>query len=159
MSRIKLDSYLFFNDFQYVCLMKNIIFTFVLSTLLILTSCLGKEGTVRVGSNMEAYALEYLKNNEVLYQDEKIFSYYDYTISLDGTKAAILTENRLIYHNQETVTTYFLLDDITQIDHYEKSIEGMFIEVWKGDEMMMIEIAHWQNADIFLNLLKKKTNF
>ena len=138
--------------------MKNITLTLVLSSLLILTSCLDKEGTVRVGSNMEAYALEYLENHEVLYQDEKILAYYDYTISLDGTTAAILTETRLIYHNQETVTSYLLLDEITQIDHYEKSIEGLFIEVWKGDELMVIEIAHWQNGDRFLNLLKKKTN-
>tara|TARA_B100000795_G_scaffold252256_1_gene221686 strand:+ start:35 stop:454 length:420 start_codon:yes stop_codon:yes gene_type:complete len=138
--------------------MKNITLTLVLSSLLILTSCLDKEGTVRVGSNMEAYALEYLENHEVLYQDEKILAYYDYTISLDGTTAAILTETRLIYHNQETVTSYLLLDEITQIDHYEKSIEGLIIEVWKGDELMVIEIAHWQNGDRFLNLLKKKTN-
>ena len=139
--------------------MKNIILPFVLSVLLILTSCtfLDKEGTVRVGSNMEAYALEYLENHEILYPDEKILAYYDYTISLDGTTAAILTDTRLIYHNQETTTTYFFLDKITKIDHYEKSIEGLFIEAWKGDELMMIEIAYWQGGDIFLNVLKKKT--
>ena len=139
--------------------MKNIILPFVLSVLLILTSCtfLDKEGTVRVGSNMEAYALEYLENHEILYPDEKILAYYDYTISLDGTTAAILTDTRLIYHNQETTTTYFFLDKITKIDHYEKSIEGLFIEAWKGDELMIIEIAYWQGGDIFLNVLKKKT--
>ena len=139
--------------------MKNIILPFVLYALLILNSCtwLDKEGTVRVGSNMEAYALEYLENHEILYPEEKILAYYDYTISLDGTTAAILTETRLIYHNQETTTTYFSLDEITKIDHYEKSLEGLFIEVWKGDELMMIEIAHWQGGDIFLNVLKKKT--
>jgi hypothetical protein len=139
--------------------MKNIILPFVLSVLLMLTSCtfLDKEGTVRVGSNMEAYALEYLENHEILYPDEKILAYYDYTISLDGTTAAILTDTRLIYHNQETTTTYFFLDEITKIDHYEKSIEGLFIEAWKGDELMMIEIAYWQGGDIFLNVLKKKT--
>ena len=139
--------------------MKNIILPFVLSALLILNSCtwLDKEGTVRVGSNMEAYALEYLENHEILYSEEKILAYYDYTISLDGTTSAILTETRLIYHNQETRTTYFSLDEITKIDHYTKSVEGLFIEVWKGDELMMIEISHWQDGDIFLNILKKKT--
>ena len=138
--------------------MKNVISLFVFSSLLILASCIGKEGTVRVGSNMEAYALEYLNDYEILYSDEKILAYYDYTISLDGTTAAILTEDRLIYHNQETVTTYFYLDEITKIDHYEKSLEGLFIEVWRGDELMIIEIAFWQGGDIFLTLLKKKTN-
>ena len=140
--------------------MRNIILPLVLSTLLILNSCdwLGKEGTVRVGNNMELYALEYIENHEILYPDEKILAYYDYTISLDGTTSAILTETRLIYHNQETRTTYFSLDEITNIVHYEKSIEGLFIEAWKGEELMMIEIAHWQGADIFLNILKKKTN-
>ena len=138
--------------------MKNIILPFVLSVLLILTSCtfLDKEGTVRVGSNMEAYALEYLENHEILYPDEKILAYYDYTISLDGTTAAILTDTRLIYHNQETTTTYFSLEEITKIDHYEKSLEGLFIEAWKGDELLIIEIAPWQGGDIFLKLLKKK---
>jgi len=144
---------------MYFCLMKNIFLTFNLSLLLLLISCdLSKEGGVRVGNNMEAYALKYLENNDILETDEKILAYYDYTISLDGTTAAIITDTNLIYHNQGTITTYYSLADITKIHHYEKSLEGLFIEVWKEDELMMIEIAHWQNADIFLNLLKKKTN-
>ncbi len=138
--------------------MKKITITFILSGILLLTSCLGREGTVRVGSNMESYALEYLEEHEILLPDEKIFAYYDYTISCDGTTAAIITNNRLIYHNQETTTTYFSLDEITKIHSYEESIAGLFIEVWKGDELMMIEIAHWQGGETFLNILKMKSN-
>ena len=138
--------------------MKKITITFIFSGILLLTSCLGREGTVRVGSNMESYALEYLQEHEILFPDEKIFAYYDYTISCDGTTAAIITNNRLIYHNQETTTTYFSLDEITKIHSYEESITGLLIEVWKGDELMMIEIAHWQGGETFLNILKMKSN-
>ena len=144
--------------------MKKITITFILSGILLLTSCLGREGTVRVGSNMESYALEYLEEHEILLPDEKIFAYYDYTISCDGTTAAIITNNRWCNHNmrksfhQETTTTYFSLDEITKIHSYEESIAGLFIEVWKGDELMMIEIAHWQGGETFLNILKMKSN-
>jgi len=137
--------------------MKNIILHFFLSALLTLTSCSFDVGGVRVGNNMEAYALEYLENNNLLYSDEKILAYYDYTISLDGTEAAILTDSRLIYHNKETSNTYFLLNDITEINYYEEGVEGLIIEAWKGDELMIIEIAMWNDGDIFLNLLKKRT--
>ena len=138
--------------------MKKIFIPFVVSALLIFNSCDWKDGSVRVGNNMEAYALEYIENHELLYPDEKIVSYYDYTISCDGTQAAILTDTRLIYHNQETTTSYFSLEEITKIDHYEKGLEGLFIEVWKGDELMIIEIAPWLGGEIFLKLLKKTTN-
>ena len=58
---------------MYFCLMKNIFLTFNLSLLLLLISCdLSKEGGVRVGNNMEAYALKYLENNDILETDEKI---------------------------------------------------------------------------------------
>ena len=137
--------------------MKKLILPLYISIFLFLTSCSFNEGGVRTGSNMEAYALDYLEQYNILDSNENILAYYDYTLSLDGTTAAILTENRLIYHNKDTATKYFYVDEITEIDHYEKTIEGLFIRAWKGNELMVIEIAMLNNGNVFLDILKKRT--
>tara|TARA_B100001142_G_C14196869_1_gene602157 strand:- start:425 stop:853 length:429 start_codon:yes stop_codon:yes gene_type:complete len=123
---------------------------------IVLLGCNG--GGVRVSNNIEEYALEYIYTHDILEPDEIILAYYDYTISLNGTQAAIITNKRLIYHNEQTKTVSFNLKEITKINHYEKSIEGLFIEVWKGEELMVINIAPWNYSDIFLNVLKHKTS-
>ena len=115
-------------------------------------------GGVRVSNNMEPYALEYIYTHDILHADENILAYYDYTISLNGTQAALITNKRLIYHNEQTKTVSFNLDEITKINHYEKTLEGVFIEVWKGDELMVINIPPWNYSDVFLNVLTHKTS-
>ena len=135
---------------------KRVLNIFAIVIVVILFGCSG--GGVRVSNNLEQYALEYIYTHDLLQSDEIILAYYDYTISLNGTQAAIITNKRLIYHNKQTKTVSFNLDEITKINHYEKSIEGLFIEVWKGDELMVINIAPWNYSDIFLNVLQHKTS-
>jgi|TARA_B110000914_G_scaffold225133_1_gene244966 hypothetical protein len=138
--------------------MKKTLLVLILSVSFIFISCNEYVGGVRVGNNMESYALSYIENHEILSPYEKILAYYDYTISLDGTTAAIITNDRLIFHNQDTKTTYFYLEDITKIKHYKKVMEGFFIEVWKGTELMMINIAPLNDANIFLDVLESNTD-
>lgn len=126
-----------------------ILFTFLLS------SC--DEGGVRMKNNMEKYAIEYLNEHDILEEDEEIVAYYDYTVSLDGTEAAILTDKRLIYYNEETTTTSMDLDDIEDIDHRQESLIGDIIEITSNDgEIMVIEIAPLNNGETFLKALRAK---
>ena len=56
------------------------------------------EGGVKLSNEMENYATEYIEDNEILEDGEKIVAYYDVTVSMDGSEAAILTNRRVIYH-------------------------------------------------------------
>ena len=130
-----------------------------LSALLLFFSCTLKEGGVRAANNMEKYALDYIKENQLVEEDEKILAYYDYTVTLDGTEAAILTSSRLIYHNSETNTSYVNLEDITDIKHRKESLIGDIIEVTAADgEVWVIEIAPYNQGETFLKILKSKVN-
>ena len=123
-------------------------------------SCNMNEGCVRVSNNMEKYALEYIENNQLLNEGEKIMAYYDYTISLNGTEAIILTNTRLLYHNQETTNTSINLKNITDIQHRRESFQGDIIEVYSADgNIFMIEIAPLNNGETFLKILKSKVSF
>ena len=136
---------------------KLLLIAILVSTLL--SSCNMHEGGVRVSNNMEKYASEYIDNKRLLNEGEQIIAYYDYTISCDGTEAAILTNKRLIYHNQQTTNTSINLNDITDIKNTIDSLIGYSIEVYSNDgNVLMIQIAPLQNGDTFLRLLKSKVS-
>src|SRR3954466_16300161 len=56
------------------------------------------ESGVKMANEMDAYALEYLDKHKILNRGEKLLAYYDATISMNGTEAAILTDERVIAH-------------------------------------------------------------
>lgn len=131
-----------------------------LSALLLFFSCSLNEGGVRAANNMEKYALDYIKKNQLVEESEKILAYYDYTISLDGTEAAILTSSRLIYHNSETLTSSVNLEDIRDVQHRKETLIGDIIEVTTADgEVWVIEIAPLNQGETFLKILKSKVNY
>ena len=126
-----------------------------------LSSCNLEEGGVKVSNNMEKYALEYISDNQLLNNKEKILAYYDITLALDGTECAFITNSRLVYHKKETYNTSIKLKDIIDIKHRDDGFpDGFTIEVTAKDGVfMIIEIAAWNDAEIFLKLLKSKANF
>ncbi len=129
----------------------------VLAISFVLSSCSMDEGGVRVSNNMEKYALEYLEDSQLLSPNEKILANYDYTIALDGTEAAILTDSRLIYHNANTMNTIMDITDIVSVDHHEESLIGDVIEVTNSSgELMIIEIAPYNQGSTFLKILRSK---
>ncbi len=128
----------------------SILFTF-------LVSCTLNEGGVTVSNNMEKYALDYIEANGLLEAEEKIIAYYDYTLSLDGTEAIILTDSRLLYHNAETYDTSVLLEDIEDIEHHQEDVVGHIINVYDVDgSILMIEIAPLNNGSTFVELLESR---
>ncbi len=136
---------------KYKLLVAGILFS------LFTVSCSMDTGGVKTSNNMEKYALEYVKDNNLLHESEVIAAYYDYTVSLDGTEAVILTNERLLYHNKETSDSSFLLKDITDVKHRAESLIGDIIEVYSANgDVFVIEVAPLNDGKLFLNVLKSK---
>jgi hypothetical protein len=114
----------------------------------------GHQGGVRLSNDMEDYAIKYLDEHEVLNSSESLIAYYDVTMRLDGTEAAILTTERVIYHKSEK-STAIALSDITDIRHREESMIGDIIEIDSRLGIpMKIEISLFNQGETFLNALQ-----
>jgi hypothetical protein len=113
----------------------------------------GPEGGVKVGNEMEQYALEYIAEHNLLQPGEEVLAYYDATITMDGTEAAILTPNRVIYHKDGN-TTSISIQDIEDVSHRYESWLGDIIEIQSASgQLMKIEIAPLNKGETFKNVL------
>ncbi len=113
----------------------------------------GHEGGVQLPNSMEKYALNYIKDNKILDNSEELLAYYDVTVSLNGTEAAILTTKRIIYHkdgNNDSIN----LSDIEDIRHRKEALAGDVIEIFStAGKTIKIEIAPLNQGQTFLNVL------
>ena len=50
----------------------------------------GKESGVHFANEIDQYALDYIRDHQILIHGEVLIAYYDETIQMDGTEAAIL---------------------------------------------------------------------
>ena len=113
----------------------------------------GPEGGVKLANQMDEYALEYLDEHEVLGADEELIAYYDVTVSMDGTEAAILTTKRVVYL-KAGMETAIALDEIEDVNHRYERFIGDVIEVQsRSGTAMKIEIAPFNQGETFLNAL------
>ena len=111
------------------------------------------EGGVLLPNEMEAYAQEYLSEHKILVDSEELLAYYDATMSLDGSEAAILTTMRVIYHNNRQ-NTAINLADIEDIRHRKETLIGDIFEISAtSGQTMKIEIAPFNQGDTFKNVL------
>lgn len=113
----------------------------------------GPEGGVKYGYEMEEYATEYNDKNDILESGEEIIAYYDYTVSLDGTESAVLTDKRVLYQKDGDVTS-INLEDINDINYQEEDFIGFTIDIAGEDsKRLVIEIAPFNNGQLFLDAL------
>ena len=113
----------------------------------------GDEGGVRLPNQMAQYALDYLEKNDILEPDEELLAYYDVTVMLNGTEAAILTTKRVIYHRGGQSTAIFL-KDVEDIQHRYESMIGDIIEITSTSGVTMkIQIAPLNQGETFYNVL------
>ena len=111
------------------------------------------EGGVRLGNEMQRYALDYIAEHDLVEPDETILAYYDATFSGSGTEAAILTDQRLIYHFQGT-TTSMLLQDVADIQHSQDPLLGdIIVAIDRSGQAMRIQIALWNDGVTFHRVL------
>ena len=119
---------------------------------------LGPEGGVRLANNMEDYALEYIEANDLLQPDEQVVAYYDVTVRLDSSEAAILTDSRLIYH-KGTRNTEMQLADIESINVTGDGVGGDLIQVTANTgDIMVIEIPVFNQGELFIKALQSKVD-
>jgi hypothetical protein len=113
----------------------------------------GPESGVKLGNEMDPYALQYLENKRILSPDEELVAYYDATMDMDGTEAAILTTKRVVYHNGGA--NYEIdLSDIGDIRHRKETLIGDVIEIQAASgKSMKIEIAPLNGGESFLSSL------
>ena len=113
------------------------------------------EGGVRLSNQMDAYAEEYLEEHGLLEEGEEVVAYYDATIHMSGTEAAILTDQRVLYH-KDPRTTAIPLAGIAELRHRSEPLIGDVIEVIAADgRQMQIEIAPLNNGVTFWNALRR----
>ena len=113
----------------------------------------GPESGVKMGNEMDRYALEYIENHNLLNHTEKLIAYYDVTISMNGSEAAILTTERILYH-KDGRTTSIDLRDAVDVQHRHQSLIGDIIEVrTESGERIKIEVAPLNDGESFYNAL------
>jgi hypothetical protein len=111
------------------------------------------ESGVKLTNEMQPYALEYLSEHGLLEPGEEVLAYYDVTVAMDGTEAAILTDGRVLYHS-EGRTTSIRLAEIEDVRHRYESLSGDVIEIEAASgEFMKIEIAPLNSGETFKNVL------
>jgi hypothetical protein len=111
------------------------------------------EGGVKMANEMDKYALDYIKEHNLLYPGETLICYYDATISMTGKEAALLTDQRVMYH-KEGATTAIPLREVANVNHYEESLTGDVIEVrGNSGQYLKIEIAPLNQGKSFHNAL------
>jgi len=109
------------------------------------------DGGVKLGHEMEPYASKYLTDNKIIEPDEKVLAFYDATMAMNSTEAAILTDRRLIYHIGGT-TTSVLLQEVEDIRHRKEALIGDVLEAEDSSgTILKIEIAPLNQGETFKN--------
>jgi len=112
-----------------------------------------KQGGVKLPNQMDQYALDYFEENKLLEPNEDLLAYYDVTVTLNGTEAAIVTTKRVIYHKGGQ-STAILLKDVEDIQHRYESMIGDVIEIRStSGATMKVEIAPLNQGETFYNVL------
>ena len=127
-----------------------------LVVLLVIWLGTGPEGGVRLANELEEYAIQHMEENSLLQAGEEVLAYYDVTISLDGSEAAILTDRRVLYFNRGR-TTSIDLAEIANIGHRYENLIGDVIEIeGTAGVFLKIEIAPFNQGETFLNVLRSQ---
>ena len=109
------------------------------------------EPGVKLGNKMDKYATKYLEEHQILEPGEKVLAYYDATMSMDGTEAAILTDRRLIQHANGT-NSFVRLEEVEDIRHRKETLIGDIIEAEDSSgTIILIEIAPLNSGETFKN--------
>lgn len=112
---------------------------------------------VKLANNMDKYAIEYISKHNILMPSEKLIAYYDATTAMNGTEAAILTNQRVIYHKNYSNSSINLAD-IADVKYRSESL-GDSIEIFsKSGEAMKIDVALWNGGDTLKSALLSAWN-
>ncbi|MCK5802749.1 MAG: PH domain-containing protein [Lentisphaeria bacterium] len=115
----------------------------------------GPQGGVMLPNEMEEYATAYLAEHKILHEDEELLAYYDATMSLDGTEAAIVTTKRFVYHKNGK-NDVLSLKEIEDVQHRQEGIIGDVFEIMSSSgKMLKVEVAPFNGGETFKTVLTK----
>ena len=129
---------------------------------LLVLSCLGcfgwlmssPEGGVKLSHDMDPYAVEYLEEHQLLRADEQLVGYYDRTLSMDGTNAYIVTDQRFIHHHSQGNFTA-PLTDVETVEAVEGDVGGtIFIFSTVQGDVFRAEIDPLNGSETFARVLR-----
>lgn len=113
------------------------------------------ESGVSLANDMAPYAVTYLEDHQILNDTESLIAYYDVTISMTGREAAILTDQRVIYH-KDPQTTSIDLADVVDVHHRRETLIGDIFEIVPDEGLpIIIEIAPLNGGETFKNALER----
>jgi len=124
---------------------------------LVVWAATSPDGGVRLGHEMEPYAEKYLAEHGLLEEGESVVAYYDITIALNASQAAILTDRRLIQHSGDRVHA-MPLDTIAEILCTTHPLSGHSFMVSDVDGgMMVVEVAPLNGGERLAVALRNAT--
>jgi len=114
----------------------------------------GPVGGVKLVNQMDQYALGYIAEHNLLAPGEELVAYYDATTAMDGTEAAILSTDRVIYHKLGN-TMAIPIREIEEVRHSYETLSGDIIEIQaRSGQVMRIEIAPFNLGETFNSVLE-----
>jgi hypothetical protein len=118
----------------------------------------GPEGGVRLANEIEPYAVEYMEQHGLLEPGEQVLAYYDDTLSLNGERASIVTDRRVMVH-ADGETFAVALDEIEDIHPTSEALLGEVILVeTESGVPLKIEIAPLNQGESFVLVLQGAWN-
>jgi len=133
--------------------MNKKLITLILS--LFLVGCdLDNQGGVLTNNQIPASVFDFMDEKNIL-DDEYIIAYYDFTIFLDNSESAILTNKNTIYYKNGRISK-IPLHDIEFVDHESTTLEFIIYITPANGPIMTIPIASLNRGDLFLDLLTRE---
>lgn len=109
-------------------------------------------GGVLTYNQLPKSVITYIDKNKII-SDEEIIAYYDYTITLNNSESAILTNKNIIHYKSGRIEK-ISLDAIKSISEV-KNCYGLCILITSlNNKKILIEIAPLNGGDLFLQLLE-----
>ena len=109
-------------------------------------------GGVLTSNQLPKSVITFLDDNKII-SNEEIIAYYDYTITLNNSESAILTNKNIIYYKSGR-TERIPLDSIKSISEIDNCVGVCILITSINNKRIRIEIAPFNGGDLFLQLLK-----
>lgn len=113
-----------------------------------------REAGVCLPNQMDAIALGYIAERNLLDDDEELLAYYDDTISLDGTSLSLVTTKHLISHFEGN-TTKLELAKIESIDPVEVPMADAWLITERSGKSVQIQVAVMNGGDVFEKVMTR----
>jgi|ETNmetMinimDraft_1059919.scaffolds.fasta_scaffold61460_1 hypothetical protein len=121
---------------------------------LFLAGCDLENQGVLTNNQIPASVFDFMDEKNIL-EDEYVIAYYDFTIFLDNSESAILTNKNAIYYKNGRVSK-IPLRDIESVDHESTTLEFIIYVTPTYGPIMTIPIASLNRGSLFLDLLTKE---